>query len=149
MDSATTEVFRFSASTIGAVFLGGAIALAAGIWLIRNNGNRRLGSFLIIMSAVAEVLLGPGLVKTYIAISPRDYASQCGFWFAPNAHQFAFKDVSSIRDGFWIDSKRRRVSQWDVHLNDGSVMHVPKGDLWRANEDRIVQLLRERGVRFE
>ena len=120
-----------------------------GVWLIRNHGNRRLAAFLITMSAIAELLLGPCLMKASITVSAQEYCDHGGLWYSPNTHRFAFEEVRFIQDGFWIDSKGKRLPQWNVHLKDGSVLQVPKGDLWRANKGRVTQLLLDRGVRFE
>ena len=149
MDFWPTVVFRFSTSTIGAVFAAGVLAIGTGIWLIRSIGNKRFGYFLIIMGLVAEVLLGPCLIKDHITITSHSYDMRTGFWFDPTVRHFEFKDVNYIAMGYWTDIKGQRNTQWEVHLQNGSVVAVPTGNLWQSNRERIIKLLRERGVRIK
>ena len=148
MDKAT-EIIHFNLLLIGVVFVVGGLFLIAGIRLFRSGSHKRFAFALIIFGAIAETLFGPGLIFDRIVITGHGYSVRTGFWFAPKTRQFEFKEVDFITEGFWTDAKGRRNKRWDVHMKNGDILDVPTGDLWRLNKKRIVQLLQERGVRFQ
>jgi len=149
MGAPPTEVFRFSNVLIGGVFAGGVVAFIVGLRVRHSKNYKRYGFGLIFVGLLAGLLIVPGLVEEHITITAHDYSMRTGFWFAPNERRFAFKDVEFITDGFWTDAKGRQNKRWEVHLKSGSILDVPTGDLWRSNQKRIIQVLQERGVRFQ
>ena len=118
-----------------AVFL---LLSAGGGWCWRRRRLGHWGPTLFFASFVVPLLVIPGMAAEFVHVTPSSLEVSTGFWFAPRVFRFPFVDLESLTD---------EGRSWIFRYGSGEQRGLDLSDMLQANRDRVLDYLRNRGVR--
>ena len=141
-------VFKFSTLIMAIPFGVAAVAViaAAVFFAARNKG---LGILSLVVALVSGLVFGPAMLFDRVAVTAEHIEQRTGFGWSQTVKGFRFADVSFVRITNKPTGPKRRLSAiWEIHEKNGTTRDLDPGDLWEANSEEIVALLRDHGVEF-